>query len=243
MRGKKYLLTLLVLILMLSACAFGAYASNPIRIFVNGNEVASDVAPQIIDGRTMVPIRFVGEALGADVNWDSQNNSVLIQQFANSSVDKDRLFLYSEVRNYIDLWQGIADNYVTLLESVGDYYYETSPGKRAILENYIPQYSKAIKDGYALSQVYEDENINGKLAAYGYDTSSIESVKQKIEIDHIVIYDIYNDIENYGPSVYDSSKFNNAYEMLYKDNGYYKQVLLESRNYFNREYISYIQSL
>jgi Cell wall-associated hydrolases (invasion-associated proteins) len=36
------------------------------------------VAPAITDGRTMVPLRFVSEELGATVDWDGQNNSVLI---------------------------------------------------------------------------------------------------------------------------------------------------------------------
>lgn len=36
---------------------------------VNGQELQADVAPQIIDGRTMVPLRFVAEAFGADIDW------------------------------------------------------------------------------------------------------------------------------------------------------------------------------
>ena len=35
-----------------------------------------DAAPQIVDGRTMVPLRFVGETLGADVSWDGENRQV-----------------------------------------------------------------------------------------------------------------------------------------------------------------------
>lgn len=42
----------------------------------NGTNVTLDVAPQIIDGRTLVPARFVSEALGAKVNWDAANRRV-----------------------------------------------------------------------------------------------------------------------------------------------------------------------
>ena len=47
---------------------------------VTKNGVAGwmDVAPVIIDGRTMVPLRFVSEQLDATVDWDVSNNSVLI---------------------------------------------------------------------------------------------------------------------------------------------------------------------
>jgi len=36
---------------------------------VNGNEIRLDVPAMIVDGSTMVPIRFVSEALGAQVGW------------------------------------------------------------------------------------------------------------------------------------------------------------------------------
>lgn len=55
-----------------------ALADAPIKLFVDGKEIVCDVPPQIIDGRTMVPARYVAEALGATVEWDGANNSVLI---------------------------------------------------------------------------------------------------------------------------------------------------------------------
>jgi hypothetical protein len=37
-----------------------------------------DVPAQIIDGRTMVPLRFIGEYFGAIVNWDGATNTIEI---------------------------------------------------------------------------------------------------------------------------------------------------------------------
>ncbi|MBE6008948.1 MAG: copper amine oxidase N-terminal domain-containing protein, partial [Lachnospiraceae bacterium] len=45
---------------------------------VFGNTVANDVAPVIRNSRTMLPIRFVVEALGGEVNWDSDLQKVII---------------------------------------------------------------------------------------------------------------------------------------------------------------------
>lgn len=45
---------------------------------VNGRSVTLDVPAQIINGSTMVPLRFVGESLGADVKWNGQSQTVLI---------------------------------------------------------------------------------------------------------------------------------------------------------------------
>jgi len=68
---KKILITLSVLIL-LSTISMMALAANPLKLVVNSKEIQSDVAPQLINDRTMVPLRWVAEALGANVEWDGQ---------------------------------------------------------------------------------------------------------------------------------------------------------------------------
>jgi len=50
---------------------------------VNGNLVSLDVPAQIINDRTLVPLRFVGESLGANVNYDAGNNAANISYFTN----------------------------------------------------------------------------------------------------------------------------------------------------------------
>ena len=40
--------------------------------------VKLDVAPQIINDRTMIPLRAISEAIGADVQWDGEAYSVII---------------------------------------------------------------------------------------------------------------------------------------------------------------------
>jgi len=44
---------------------------------VNGNLVALDVAPEILNGRTMVPLRFVVETLGYQVEWLGNTNRLM----------------------------------------------------------------------------------------------------------------------------------------------------------------------
>jgi len=52
----------------------------PIRVVVNGTKINFPDAEPFIDenSRTQVPIRFVGEALGADVSWDGNTKKVTI---------------------------------------------------------------------------------------------------------------------------------------------------------------------
>ncbi|NPV90274.1 MAG: hypothetical protein HPY50_05845 [Firmicutes bacterium] len=44
----------------------------------NGTPVTVDVPPQIVNGRTLVPVRFVSESLGAGVGWDNAKRQVTI---------------------------------------------------------------------------------------------------------------------------------------------------------------------
>jgi hypothetical protein len=44
----------------------------------NGSEIVLDVSPQIINSRTMVPVRAVSEGLGCTVDWDAATKSVSV---------------------------------------------------------------------------------------------------------------------------------------------------------------------
>lgn len=48
------------------------------QAFVNGRQMYLDVPADTINGRTMVPLRFVSEAMGADVKWRSASRTVAI---------------------------------------------------------------------------------------------------------------------------------------------------------------------
>ena len=48
-------------------------------MYVNGTSFTMDVAPEIVDpGRTMLPLRFVAQALGADVQWDEATQTATV---------------------------------------------------------------------------------------------------------------------------------------------------------------------
>lgn len=50
---------------------------------VNGKAIMPDVPAQIIGGRFMLPLRAVGEAVDADVNWDAENKTAYIKSKDN----------------------------------------------------------------------------------------------------------------------------------------------------------------
>jgi len=76
----KRAVCLLLALLVVAVFAPTALAQEPIAIFVNGLEVVTDVPAQIVDDRTMVPVRFVSEALGATVTWDAETRTAIIEE-------------------------------------------------------------------------------------------------------------------------------------------------------------------
>lgn len=54
---------------------------------VNGSPYTMDVAPFTVAGRTEVPLRFVAQALGANVNWNGNTQTVSITTSGNSNAN------------------------------------------------------------------------------------------------------------------------------------------------------------
>lgn len=64
---KKILSVVLAMLLMLTS--FVAFADSDITLTLNGVTIQTDVAPVIVNDRTMVPFRAIFEALNIEVNW------------------------------------------------------------------------------------------------------------------------------------------------------------------------------
>lgn len=60
--------------------------SQDIRILLDGVLLESDVPPIIINGRTMVPLRVISEALGAEVGWEGETRTITISTADTSAI-------------------------------------------------------------------------------------------------------------------------------------------------------------
>ena len=75
---KKVLALLLSLVMMLSVLTVPALADErQITVIYNGEKLEFDVPPMLINGRTMVPMRAIFEALQATVHWNDYNQTVV----------------------------------------------------------------------------------------------------------------------------------------------------------------------
>lgn len=84
------------LILMMSFTA--VHCEDDIKVTLDGQEIAFDVPPQIVNERTLVPMRAIFEALGAEVEWSQELQTVLAfkdSKFITMTIGDNRMFTYS----------------------------------------------------------------------------------------------------------------------------------------------------
>lgn len=71
---KKKLLSALLALTMLLPSTFA------VDLYVDGGALQTDVPPTILNGRTLVPLRAIFEALDADVTWDNATQTASAQK-------------------------------------------------------------------------------------------------------------------------------------------------------------------
>ncbi len=70
---KKFLL--LVVVALLAFSPLSVSAESEIKVVLDGKAIEFDQPPVIIADRTMVPVRAIYEALGAEVKWDADTRT------------------------------------------------------------------------------------------------------------------------------------------------------------------------
>ena len=88
---KKIFAAMLAAITLVSAMTVSAFAATPhsanVTVKVDGKVVDfPDQEPTIVNDRTLVPVRFVAESLGYNVEWNPYDNSAVI--------DNGRIIMY-----------------------------------------------------------------------------------------------------------------------------------------------------
>lgn len=73
---KKILCAVMASMMVFAASSAALAGSQDITVILDGTTLDFDVAPQIVNDRTMVPMRAIFEALGATVNWDGNNRKI-----------------------------------------------------------------------------------------------------------------------------------------------------------------------
>ncbi len=72
----KKLFCILASAIMLLGGASTVCAESNVYLKINGKEIETEVSPLIMDGRTMVPVRVIFEAVGADIDFNAETKTI-----------------------------------------------------------------------------------------------------------------------------------------------------------------------
>ena len=72
----KKIISCLVAVCMAAMSFVTVHCEDNIKVILDGKTLEFDVQPQIIDERTLVPMRVIFEALGAEVEWEEETQTI-----------------------------------------------------------------------------------------------------------------------------------------------------------------------
>ena len=102
---KRLSLSLIAFFILMGAlyCNY-ADASDKITVFIDNKKVSfPDAQPMIVSDRVLVPARFISENLGASVQWNPEENKVIIHHL-------------DEMKNNLDIEMTIGNSEVNILD-------------------------------------------------------------------------------------------------------------------------------
>ncbi|WP_202081349.1 copper amine oxidase N-terminal domain-containing protein [Caldalkalibacillus salinus] len=153
------------------------------HVKVNDRDIEIDVASQVVNGRTLVPLRFISESLGADVHYDSQARHIFIM-----TVAIEPSFFYMDtsanISEHIDYEQFEAQfsNTHTDQELVGMYLIEDLIGHKNYVETHQTtslELDGELYDFYMITFSELDNNkATGEFAIEVYDIDTGETVDE-----------------------------------------------------------------
>lgn len=154
------------------------------------NTVILPVAPKIIDGRTMLPLRFVSENCGLNIDWEEQSRLITITQplsdtvtFAN--VDGN----FSPIDNFADIRMGGNDTAV----------YNNGKNNYSITTDIV---STETVDWSGVSE-YDFYNADTSLSSITINGTEY-SVLNVFNLEYVCIADLFGDGDGFEIAVIDS---------------------------------------
>lgn len=170
---QRFGTSLAILLVVLMLFSVVVYASDVIffegyrvvNVLVNGKSIESDVPAINFKGRTMVPLRFIGEALGAEVIWEQSSFTAKILSLDSQVEEHEKAEVNngntSQVRNLtrsfssdrdsiIELDSKIEVEIISLVNSKGEFLstgfeVKNDGGNTKILISQIPKFTRSEK--------------------------------------------------------------------------------------------------
>ena len=182
---------------------FNVSAQSNVRVYLNGEKIAFDVQPQIINGRTMVPMRKIFEELGATVDWDDSTQTAIGTK-ENTVVKftiNDYTMYKNEVSNELDVPAQLIDGRTLIpLRAVSEAFgcqvgWDGNDSIVSIIDdsdNYTMLY--ALNDR---SKSFPSNTVEAQLTA-GWSTEPVENIYSSNDVMMSAYLDVLNSLKGDG---------------------------------------------
>lgn len=186
MKFKRF--SALFLIFVLSSACISAWGKDGISVIVSGEKVNFDVEPEISEGRTMVPVRAIFEAMGASVSWDGASGTVMAEKLGKTVefVIGEKEADYSGKKIKMDVPAVIKDGRTLVparfsAEGLG-YTVSWEPVSRTVTINHDTSKLFYYKDGLTpdYGALYGIECVEAENGVFIYDIKDIASSDPEI---------------------------------------------------------------
>ena len=177
---NKFLLGLLIGAIVFSAVGVWAvnYVAEPasFKVLVNGKELVSDPPALVVEGRTYLPLRAVGDALGVPVVWNAEKNQAEVGNTAEKAESNEYSRQNPAPINTIQTYTKTSDWFEEDNYTVSVRVKETIRGEKAYsaLKKKSPVYPEA-DEGYeymnikiAFSVVKTEGDFSVTAGQYGF---------------------------------------------------------------------------
>ena len=199
---KKLYITLVVVLCSFSSIIGLAFAKGSIKIVVNDQIITSDVAPQMVNNRVMVPISVISKALGTNVNWDQKNQRITINNNNRSNQNdiwNQELELISSswagVKNLIGTYMiGFDERDDKLIKSVTVEGFDMIPigGMYPAIIDYAIVDAQHIKNSLKVrvKVILSEDELKGQMWDFVIAKGKIESMRmaQHFDVDQYTVF-------------------------------------------------------
>ena len=163
--------------------------SNILTLWVNNNEmwtengyITFDVAPQIINERTLVPVRAISESIGAKVSWRGDEKLVNILYYPPYSGTTPQEYYYRNQSDIINFGYFLNDNPHYADDSGYSYTYDSGYDIDYCVKQYLDSMTEA---GFECSFIKDEHGgLYYSIEGENYDITLINDYM----LDHIDIY-------------------------------------------------------
>lgn len=157
---------------------------NKTSAVVNGKKVTSTVAPKEINGRTMVPLKFVSQNLGLCVNWEGSTKSIsigsptdYIASVGSEKIKKTEFYIYlSNAKNYLKNYMSQNAATLTIKENMWDTVINNETASN-LAKQMALDYSK--EQAIFLSRAKETKTVLNAEELEKIDSTIAEIIKQE----------------------------------------------------------------